>query len=259
MNNNVLTIGFLTLIIGIFAGYFISDNPQQMMNDVREEDNDYAYEDHEEELISGDGAMQHAMEEMMLDFRGMSGEDFEKAFLEGMIVHHIGAIEMAEQLLDETDRPELVKMANDIIDVQTQEVDMMKGWLEEWYEDENENDITVYKSASCGCCREWSSYMEDFGYSVENINTQDLSAVKEEHGVPYELESCHTAIVGDYVVEGHIPNEAVQKLLSENPDIKGIGMAGMPSGSPGMPGPKEDFMIYEINHDGTKGDMFMRL
>ncbi|NCS98990.1 hypothetical protein GW764_02270 [Candidatus Parcubacteria bacterium] len=123
----------------------------------------------------------------------------------------------------------------------------------------NNIEMTVYKSPYCGCCGKWSSYMEEFGYSVENINVQDLSTVKEEHGVPYELESCHTTIVDGYVVEGHIPNEAVQKLLSEEPDIKGIGMAGMPSGSPGMPGPKEDFLIYEINHDGTKGDMFMRL
>jgi len=123
---------------------------------------------------------------------------------------------------------------------------------------ENSVVATVYKSPSCGCCGVWASYMKKEGYEVETKNIQDMSAIKQELGVPYELESCHTAEVGGYVVEGHIPNEAIQKLLVEKPDIKGIGMPGMPSGSPGMPGPKtDDFVIYEINHDGTKGDIFM--
>jgi len=66
--------------------------------------------------------------------------------------------------------------------------------------------------------------------------------------------------IDGYVVEGHIPEEAVQKLLAEKPDIKGIGMAGMPSGSPGMPGPKtSDFVIYEITHEGTKGNIFITI
>jgi len=123
---------------------------------------------------------------------------------------------------------------------------------------ENSVVATVYKSPNCGCCGVWASYMKKEGYEVETKNIQDMSAIKQELGVPYELESCHTAEVGGYVVEGHIPNEAIQKLLVEKPDIKGIGMPGMPSGSPGMPGPKtDDFVIYEINHDGTKGDIFM--
>lgn len=117
--------------------------------------------------------------------------------------------------------------------------------------------VTVYKSPSCGCCGVWATYMEREGYEVKTENIQDMSEIKKRLGVPYELESCHTAEVGGYVVEGHIPNEAIEKLLAEKPDIKGIGMPGMPSGSPGMPGPKtEDFVIYEINHDGTKGDVF---
>lgn len=134
MKNNVLVIGLLTLIIGLFIGYTLA--PQTMMDTdmmVEMHDEMEEYAEHEEELISGDGMMQHAMEEMMLGFRGKMGEEYEKAFLEMMIVHHIGAIEMAEQLLEETDRPELVKMANDIITVQNQEVDMMKGWLNDWF------------------------------------------------------------------------------------------------------------------------------
>lgn len=134
MKNNVLVIGLLTLVIGLFVGYTLA--PQTLMDadmmlEMHDEMEEYA--EHEEELISDDGMMQHAMEEMMFGFRGKIGEEYEKAFLEMMIVHHIGAIEMAEQLLGETDRPELVKMANDIITVQNQEVDMMKDWLNNWF------------------------------------------------------------------------------------------------------------------------------
>lgn len=119
---------------------------------------------------------------------------------------------------------------------------------------------TIYKSPTCGCCGVYASYMKKEGYDVEIKNTEELSAIKRELGVPYELESCHTTKVGGYVVEGHIPEEAIQKLLAEKPDIKGIGMPGMPSGSPGMPGLKTDsFVIYKIMNDGTTGDIFMMI
>ena len=73
------------------------------------------------------------------------------------------------------------------------------------------------------------------------------------------MESCHTVVIGDYFIEGHIPLEAVEKLLVEKPDIKGIAMPGMPSGSPGMPGAKKgDFVIYAVNNDGTTEE-FMRI
>lgn len=118
----------------------------------------------------------------------------------------------------------------------------------------------VYKSPSCGCCGQYATYLRQEGYAVATEDVSDMAAVKAEHGVPYELESCHTMEIAGYVVEGHIPEAAVQKLLAEKPDIKGIGMAGMPSGSPGMPGPKrEDFVVYEITHEGTKGGVFMTL
>ena len=119
--------------------------------------------------------------------------------------------------------------------------------------------VTLYKSPFCGCCEKWGTYMEREGYTVAVTETEEMQAIKERFKVPYELESCHTAEIEGYVVEGHVPDEAVEKLLTEKPDIKGIGMAGMPSGSPGMPGIKEDFLIYEINHDGTKGSLFMSL
>ena len=119
---------------------------------------------------------------------------------------------------------------------------------------------TIYKSPTCGCCGQYSVYLGKEGYDVVIENVEDMSEVKRSRGVPYELESCHTMEVAEYVVEGHVPQEAIEKLLAEKPDIKGIGMAGMPSGSPGMPGPKvNDFVVYEITHEGTKGAIFMTL
>lgn len=119
--------------------------------------------------------------------------------------------------------------------------------------------VKLYKSPSCSCCGVWGSYMQDRGYQVETILEEEMNQVKNNLGIPYELESCHTSEIDGYVVEGHIPDEAIEKLLEERPDIKGIGMAGMPSGSPGMPGPKSDFLIYEINHEGQIGELFMAL
>ncbi|MEX2436758.1 MAG: DUF411 domain-containing protein [Candidatus Paceibacterota bacterium] len=122
------------------------------------------------------------------------------------------------------------------------------------------SDVVIYKSLSCGCCSVYSSYMSNKGYQVEQVNTENMLSVKEKFGIPNSLQSCHTSEVEGYVVEGHVPEEAIRKLLTESPDIKGIGMAGMPSGSPGMSGPKlGDFVIYEITHEGQKGDIFMSI
>ncbi|MDP2648521.1 MAG: DUF411 domain-containing protein [bacterium] len=122
--------------------------------------------------------------------------------------------------------------------------------------------VVVHKSASCGCCGVYTTYLkrEGYGVDVRNMSDSDLGAKKRELGVPYELESCHSSEVGGYIVEGHIPEEAIAKLLADKPDIKGIGMAGMPSGSPGMGGGKsEPFVIYEIENDGTQGGVFITL
>lgn len=120
--------------------------------------------------------------------------------------------------------------------------------------------IVLHKSPTCGCCGAYTSYIKKLGYGVEVHDTQDLSSIKKALKIPPEVESCHTMEIAGYVVEGHVPEEAIQKLLSEKPNIHGIGLAGMPQGSPGMPGPKtSDFVIYEINNDGTRGDIFVTL
>ena len=123
-----------------------------------------------------------------------------------------------------------------------------------------DGDIEIYKSLTCGCCDVYSSYVKGKVSPKVNIfDIQDSDKIKRQYGVPSELQSCHTAIVGGYFVEGHIPLEAVEKLLKEQPDIKGIAMPGMPMGSPGMPGSKSgDFLIYAVNNDGTSSE-FMRI
>jgi len=123
-----------------------------------------------------------------------------------------------------------------------------------------EGEMTIYKSGSCGCCGVYANYFNNKGNSdVKVVNLENMDSIKEKYGVPKFLESCHTTIVGDYFVEGHIPLEAIEKLMSEKPDIVGIAMAGMPEGSPGMPGVKRgDFVIYAVNHDGSSEE-FMRI
>lgn len=94
--------------------------------------------------------------------------------------------------------------------------------------------ITVFRSPTCGCCGKWIEHAEAAGFQVKDEVTKDMDAIKKQHGVPQNLTSCHTTVVGNYVVEGHVPAEDVQKLLIEKPDIAGIGVPGMPIGSPGM-------------------------
>ncbi len=123
-----------------------------------------------------------------------------------------------------------------------------------------QGEINIHKSLTCGCCSTYVSYVDGkVSPKVNPLEVQDPDALKQQYGIPSELESCHTTIMGDYFIEGHMPLEAVEKLLKEKPDIKGIALPGMPSGSPGMPGPKSgDFIIYAVNNDGTY-DEFMRI
>lgn len=121
-------------------------------------------------------------------------------------------------------------------------------------------EIGIYKSSSCGCCNIYVDYFQNKGNSnAEDVNLQDIESFKKEKGIPDELWSCHTTVMGGYFIEGHIPLEAVEKLLKENPDIAGIAMPGMPEGSPGMMGSKSgDFIVYSINYDGSYQE-FMRI
>jgi hypothetical protein len=94
--------------------------------------------------------------------------------------------------------------------------------------------VQVYKSITCGCCSEWVEHLREAGFTVHTTDTSDLRAVKAEHRVPRQAESCHTAIVDGYVVEGHVPATDVLRLLEERPAVRGLAVPGMPIGSPGM-------------------------
>jgi len=101
---------------------------------------------------------------------------------------------------------------------------------------DSKGNITIYKSPTCGCCVKYAAYLKDQGYRVETIMVKDMDRIKKEHQIPSNLESCHTAIIDEYFVEGHVPVEAIEKLLQEKPDIDGISLPEMPAGTPGMPG-----------------------
>lgn len=110
----------------------------------------------------------------------------------------------------------------------------------------------VYKSPWCGCCTEYVAILAKNGYDVTVRKIEELGVVKRSLGVPQEMESCHTMVVGGYVVEGHVPLAAIDRLLAEKPDVIGIALPGMPQGSPGMNGDKEGpFEIYAITKAGT--------
>ena len=94
--------------------------------------------------------------------------------------------------------------------------------------------VTVYKSPSCGCCKNWVTHMQGAGFAVKVIDMDDLTTVKKNAGVPQKLQSCHTALVGAYVVEGHVPADLVKKMLAQKPQITGLAVPGMVTGSPGM-------------------------
>ena len=94
--------------------------------------------------------------------------------------------------------------------------------------------VQVYKDPTCGCCALWVEHLRKAGFTATVTDVEDMNAVKTKHGVPPRARSCHTAVTGDYVIEGHVPAADVQRLLKERPSVVGIGVPGMPIGSPGM-------------------------
>lgn len=109
-------------------------------------------------------------------------------------------------------------------------------------------EVVVYKSPTCGCCKGWIAHLESEGFDAEGVDIAayaELNEKKIEHGVPGNLASCHTARVGGYTIEGHVPAEVVERLLRERPDdIVGLSVPGMPIGSPGMEGPNPE--VYQV-------------
>lgn len=119
--------------------------------------------------------------------------------------------------------------------------------------------MTLTKTPSCGCCSAWGDLARQAGYDVETRETMDYAGMKRAHDVPPHLQSCHSTRVGGYVVEGHVPLAAVEKLLAEQPDITGIAVPGMPAGSPGMgDDPDARFDVIAFGGSAGEGQVFYR-
>lgn len=113
--------------------------------------------------------------------------------------------------------------------------------------------VTVHKTPACGCCSVWVEHMRQAGFVVETVDIDDLGPVKAELGVPYGKGSCHTARVGPYFVEGHVPAGDIKRLLAERPQALGLVLPGMPMGSPGMEmpdGSRQAFTVELVTPDG---------
>lgn len=113
--------------------------------------------------------------------------------------------------------------------------------------------MTVYKNRFCGCCSNWARYMRGKGFQVTEKSVENGTFIKKRFGIPERLWSCHTALVGGYVIEGHVPADDVKRLLKERPDIRGLAVGGMPAGSPGMEqgSRKDHFKVIAVRKDGS--------
>lgn len=103
--------------------------------------------------------------------------------------------------------------------------------------------VTIHKDPSCGCCSAWARYLEQAGFPVKVLETGQMRAIKQQLHVPADLQSCHTAEMAGYVIEGHVPVAAIRRLLDEKPAAIGLAAPGMPQGSPGMTGTPEIFEV----------------
>ena len=111
--------------------------------------------------------------------------------------------------------------------------------------------VVSYRSASCGCCKKWINHLRDNGLEVVDNIVEDVSAIKIQYQIPNNLRSCHSAQIGKYTIEGHVPIESIKKLLEEKPLISGLAVPGMPHGSPGMEihsheSHSHDYESYEV-------------
>jgi hypothetical protein len=110
-------------------------------------------------------------------------------------------------------------------------------------------EMVVYRSPTCGCCEKWIAHLKQNNFIIKDSVTDNIQAIKTQYGVTAEMASCHTAIVNGYVVEGHVPANDIKTLLKTRPDVIGIAVPGMPSGTPGMEmgGKKEAYDVISFD------------
>ncbi|MGD8475728.1 MAG: DUF411 domain-containing protein [Burkholderiales bacterium] len=113
-------------------------------------------------------------------------------------------------------------------------------------------EIEVWKDPNCGCCSKWISHLRASGFRVTAYNTANVANAREKLGMPHRYAACHTARVGDYIVEGHVPASDIKRLLKDQPEAIGLSVPGMPMGSPGMEGPySEPYQTLLVDQDGN--------
>lgn len=110
--------------------------------------------------------------------------------------------------------------------------------------------MTVYKTPTCGCCTKWVEHVEKAGFKVTTRDMADVTSVRKDLGVPDSLASCHTAVVGAYLVEGHVPADLIDRMLKEKPAGRGLTIPGMPQSAPGMDNPGQKYDVLLFQRDG---------
>ncbi|WP_313696120.1 DUF411 domain-containing protein [Halorarum halobium] len=117
-----------------------------------------------------------------------------------------------------------------------------------------------FSSPGCSCCGQYASYLREYlDTTLQETEAEDVTTLKQQHNIPTELQSCHTLVLDEYVVEGHVPAEVIATLLDEEPAIDGIALPGMPAGSPGMGGSKSDsFIVYALG-DGKTDEVYAEI
>ncbi|MEA5536704.1 DUF411 domain-containing protein [Crocosphaera sp. XPORK-15E] len=140
----------------------------------------------------------------------------------------------------------------EIANYQPKSIILASNWdrINESYNGNKE--MTVYRSPSCGCCGIWVEHAEKHGFKIKDIKTDDMASIKQKYQITSDLESCHTAIIDGYVMEGHIPADDIKRFLKEKPNMIGLSVPGMPLGTPGMEAgdKKQPFAVFAFNKTG---------
>jgi len=118
-------------------------------------------------------------------------------------------------------------------------------------EDANLINVTMYENPNCKCCSKWVPYMEEYGFSIKEVPSNNLTFINTQYKVPGEMQSCHVALIDGYVISGHVPADAIKKLLAERPHAKGLSVPGMQAGAPGVAGDKDTpYNVYLFDGQG---------
>ena len=113
-------------------------------------------------------------------------------------------------------------------------------------------EVDVYKTRTCGCCAKWVDHLKANGFAPRVMDVPSTAEYRKQYGVPEKLQSCHTAVVGGYAIEGHVPAADIHRLLKQKPKAKGLAVPGMPAGSPGMEtGRRDAYSVLLFNTDGS--------